>query len=82
MFPLTETQLAVLDFIAKHICEFQRPPTMADISRRRGWSSPSTAAKCVEAHRAQGLRGTLPQEHPRQVLAAHGVLPLIVLARG
>jgi len=54
MFPLTETQLAVLDFIAKHICEFQRPPTMADISRRRGWSSPSTAAKCVEAIERKG----------------------------
>lgn len=46
---LTDTQSKVLDFIALHIVQMQRPPTRKDISARFGWASANAATEHLMA---------------------------------
>ena len=45
---LTPTQSRVLDYIATHIVERQRPPTRKDIAAHFGWSSANAAEDVMQ----------------------------------
>ena len=46
--PLTPTQARVLEFIAQHIVQKQRPPTRRGIAQHFGWSSDNAAETHIQ----------------------------------
>lgn len=85
--PLTPTQSRVLDYIATHIVERQRPPTRKDICRHFGWSAVNAAEEVVQALERKGhiaLDQSSEQgqraRYPRVICWPKSVLPLIQLA--
>ena len=84
---LTPAQFDVLDFMARHIVEKQRPPTRGDISAHFGWSSVNAADTHVQALERKGFivcdgsaTGSHWQRYPRIVRWPDNVLPIIQLA--
>ena len=83
--PLTPTQSRVLEFIAQHIVEKQRPPTRQDVARNFGWASPNAAETHIQMLVA---RGYLAQDsasgqawrYVRVIRWPDSVAPLIQLA--
>ena len=87
---LTEKQAGVLDFIATHIVERQRPPTRKEIAKRFGWSSTNAAEDCLQRIEARGHivmegaegGGLHRQRYVRIVRWPSSVLPLIRWDKG
>jgi len=52
--PLTATQSRVLDYIATHIVQRQRPPTRKEISRHFEWASANAAEEVMQALERKG----------------------------
>lgn len=82
---LTPTQSRVLDYIATHIVERQRPPTRKDIAAHFGWSSANAAEDVMQALERKGHivmdgAGSHVQRHPRIVCWPASVLPVLRLA--
>ncbi len=82
--PLTPTQARVLEFIAQHIVEKQRPPTRKEISRHFGWSAVNSAEDHIKAlaakgHIALGDSGDGGQgaRYPRVVCWPDSLLPIL-----
>lgn len=83
--PLTQTQARVLDYMAAHIVERQRPPTRKDIATHFGWSSANAAEELLQALERKGHivmdgAGSHVQRHPRIVCWPASVLPVLRLA--
>lgn len=74
---LTDRQAEVLHFIARHICEAQRPPTRAEIGRHIG-------ARSADCHvKALCRKGYVSiSRYVRIVRWPDGVLPILKLTRG
>ena len=84
---LTPTQSRVLDYIATHIVQHQRPPTRKDICRHFGWSAVNAAEDHIKALAVKGHialddsgEGGQGARYPRVLRWPDGVLPLIQLA--
>ena len=82
---LTFTQSRVLDYMAAHIVERQRPPTRKDIATHFGWSSANAAEELLQALERKGHivmdgAGSHVQRHPRIVCWPASVLPVLRLA--
>ena len=82
--PLTPTQARVLEFIAQHIVEKQRPPTRKEISRHFGWSAVNTAEEHIKALAAKGRialddsgDGGQGARYPRVVCWPDSLLPIL-----
>lgn len=82
---LTPTQSRVLDYIATHIVERQRPPTRKDIAQHFEWASANAAEEVMQALERKGhivmeSAGSHVQRHPRIVCWPASVLPVLRLA--
>lgn len=84
---LTPTQARVLDYIATHIVQRQRPPTRKEISRHFEWASSNAAETVIQALVTKGRLALEPSgdghhaaRYPRVVRWPEGVAPLIQLA--
>lgn len=85
--PLTLTQSRVLDYIATHIVQRQRPPTRKDIAAHFEWASANAAEEVMQALERKGhiaLEGSATggqwQRYPRVVQWPASVLPVLQLA--
>lgn len=61
--PLTETQHAVLTFIAKHVAEKHYPPTYREICKRFEWASTNAASDHVRALARKGYLELPNRDH-------------------
>lgn len=84
---LTAKQAGVLDFIARHIVERQRPPTRKVMCQHFGWASENTAKDYVKALERKGFLvlegvegGSHWQRYPRVIRWPDSVLPIIRLS--
>jgi len=84
---LTPAQSRVLDFIALHIVQRQRPPTRQTITQHFGWKSVNAAEDFVQALERKGyisLEGSDSgghwQRYPRVIRWPASVLPILQLA--
>lgn len=84
---LTPTQSRVLDYIATHIVERQRPPSRKEISRNFGWSAVNAAEDLILALERKGHialdgsgDGKQPARYPRVIRWPNSVLPVLRLA--
>lgn len=88
MQPLTPTQTRVLEFIARHITQKQRPPTRREVAHHFGWASDNAAEEVIQrlhqlghvALEAAARRGGHAQRYVRVIRWPAAVAPLIQLA--
>ena len=86
---LTPTQSRVLDYIATHIVERQRPPTRIGIAQHFGWASGNAAEEHMRALVAKGYieldpadcNGGAGTRYPRVIRWPNSVLPVLQLTR-
>lgn len=85
--PLTTKQSLVLDYIAKHIVQRQRPPTRKDIAVYFEWASANAAEEVMQALERKGYvaldgstTGSQWQRYPRVICWPNSVLPVLQLA--
>ncbi len=85
---LTPTQSRVLDYIATHIVERQRPPTRIGIAQHFGWASGNAAEEHMRALVAKGYieldpadcNGGAGTRYPRVIRWPACVPPVLRLA--
>ena len=88
MRELTAKQRTVLEYIARHIVERQRPPTRKGIAAHFGWASHNAAEEFLRALEFKGYvsldcdEGSegKPSRYVRVVRWPNNVLPIIKLA--
>jgi len=87
MTTLTPAQSKVLDFMALHIVQRQRPPSRFDICAHFGWTSDNAAECHMVALERKGFisleasaRGSQTQRYPRIVRWPDNVLPVLQFA--
>ncbi len=66
--PLTAQELRALRFVRNHIVHSQRPPSIREVQRELGYSSPRSAAKLLEQLEELGLIKRCKQTKQLQVL--------------
>ena len=84
---LTPTQSRVLDYIATHIVERQRPPTRKDIAAHFEWASANAAEEVMQALERKGHivmesanTGSQWSRYPRVIRWPACVQPVLRLA--
>jgi len=84
MQPLTPTQTRVLEFIAQHIVEKQRPPTRREMAQHFGWASDNAAETHIQALQRGGYialdgaaRSVQAQRYVRVLRWPDSVLPIL-----
>jgi repressor LexA len=65
----TARQLAVFDFIKKHICDNGFPPTVREVASNFGFASPLSAQSHITAHIKKGLLKKTPQKQRSMEIA-------------